>query len=66
MTDLKSMEEGFSKLIPNDEGIAGIGERSDEIRKAHNRWKKEIRDIKKGQSLENMTYWEVASSCVSL
>ncbi len=66
MSDLKTMEEGFSEIIPNDEGTPMKGERSDEIRKEHNRWKKEVRNIKKEQSLEELSYWEVQSSCVTL
>ncbi len=66
MSDLKSMEEGFSELIHNEEGIPCSNKRSDEIRKEHNRWKKEVRDIQNEQSLEELSYWEVQSSCVAL
>jgi hypothetical protein len=66
MSDLKSMEEGFSEFIPNEEGIPQTGERSEEIRKEHNRWKKEVREMKNEQSLEELSYWEVQSSCLAL
>ena len=46
MNDLKSMEEGFSKIIPNPAGIPIREEDSLKIQNEHIRWREEIQQIK--------------------
>jgi hypothetical protein len=66
MSYCKSIDEGFSALIPNPKGIPVNKECSSEIRKEHKRWKEEVEQIKKEKSIEQLSYWRVVSSCAAL
>ena len=66
MSDFKSSEEGFNERIPNPAGIPMQEDDSNKIRKEHNRWKKEIQEIKKDRSIKGLSYWQVVSTSVAL
>ena len=50
MSNLKAMEEGFSKIIPNPAGIPIQKEDSLKIQNEHTRWREEVQQIKKEKS----------------
>ncbi len=66
MSTLKVKEEGFSELISNPAGLPVKNECSNQIRKEHNRWKKDVSVAKQEKPVESMSYWQVVSASVSL
>ena len=66
MSDLKPMEEGFSEIIPNSEGIPVQEADSLKIQKEHTRWREEIQQIKKEKAIKGQSNLESINSWTAL
>ncbi|MFT4754891.1 MAG: hypothetical protein ACI85Q_002454 [Salibacteraceae bacterium] len=59
------IEDDFSELIPNPDGIPCRNKDSEKLRKEHDRWKEEIYE-KRCKEFSQLHYWETASICSAL
>jgi len=66
MSDIKTRNVGFSEMIPNLAGLPGNEVDSSEILKGHDNWRKQIREMKEGESKKGFSYWKKISSCGAL
>ena len=65
MQKIKQENEEISQLPPNFNGIPCKNETSEELRREHNRWKRESKIIHK-KAATALKYWEKMSACTTL
>ncbi|MBR9920701.1 MAG: hypothetical protein GYB31_07655 [Bacteroidetes bacterium] len=66
MSNSKDFDADFCDSMPNETGLPADNDRSSDIRKEHNRWKKEVKARKKDEKTEKQSYWQQQSSTVYL